>query len=99
MSTPKALSRRQVLQTASLLGVSALAISSAEETAEAAPLSMFASSGLVTGKMKAMKYEELPGLLTKAQVTPHYQAHYGGALKRFLSLEQQFDALYQGQAP
>jgi len=32
-------------------------------------------SGLVTGKMRPLKYEEIPGLLTKDQVTPHYQAH------------------------
>ena len=41
----------------------------------------------------------IPGLLTKDQVTPHYQAHYGGALKRFTALEQQLDTLYQGKEP
>ena len=32
-------------------------------------------------------------------MTPHYQAHYGGALKRFTAIEQQLDALYQGKEP
>src|SRR4029077_10301482 len=44
-------------------------------------------------------YEEIPGLLTKAQVTPHYQAHYGGALKRFVALDQQIDKLVSGKEP
>ena len=60
---------------------------------------MFKDSGLVTGKMKPLKYEAIPGLLTKEQVTPHYQAHYGGALKRFTTIEQQLDGLYQGKDP
>ncbi|MBI3464892.1 MAG: hypothetical protein HY000_17825 [Planctomycetes bacterium] len=47
--------------------------------------------------MKPLKYEEIPGLLTKSQVTPHYQAHYGGALKRFVTLESQLDALLKGK--
>jgi hypothetical protein len=36
MNAARPLSRRQVLQTASLLGVSALALSASDETAEAA---------------------------------------------------------------
>lgn len=60
---------------------------------------MFTNSGLVTGKMKPLKYEEIPGLLTKEQVTPHYEAHYGGALKRFTTIEQQLDKLYSGTEP
>lgn len=97
--TLKALSRREVLQTAGLLGISAAAISSGARAAETVALSFAKDSGLVTGKMKPLKYEEIPGLLTKEQVTPHYQAHYGGALKRFTTIEQQLDGLYQGKDP
>jgi Fe-Mn family superoxide dismutase len=32
-------------------------------------------------------------------VTPHYQAHYGGALKRLTTIEQQLDGLYHGKEP
>jgi superoxide dismutase, Fe-Mn family len=99
MTMPKALSRREVLQTAGLLGVGAAAISSSALAAEAGNLSFAKDSGLVTGKMKPLKYESIPGLLTKEQVTPHYQAHYGGALKRFTTIEQQLDGLYQGKDP
>lgn len=99
MPSLKSLSRREVLQTASLLGVSTAACAVAASPAQAAELHFAKESGLVTGKMKPLKYEEIPGLLTKEQVTPHYQAHYGGALKRFSAIEQQLDKLYQGAEP
>lgn len=101
MTMPKPLSRREVLQTAGLLGISAAAMSSNASAAESVAVGVpFAKeSGLVTGKMKPLKYESIPGLLTKEQVTPHYQAHYGGALKRFATIEQQLDGLYQGKDP
>lgn len=100
MFAPKPLSRREVLQTAGILGISAAAAGTASAAdSPAAGLAMFNESGLVTGKMKPLKYEAIPGLLTKEQVTPHYQAHYGGALKRFTAIEQQLDKLYQGQEP
>jgi Fe-Mn family superoxide dismutase len=100
MSALKPLSRREVLQTASLLGISAAAAGTAfGAESPSAGLAMLKESGLVTGKMKPLKYEAIPGLLTKEQVTPHYQAHYGGALKRFTTIEQQLDGLYQGKEP
>ena len=90
-----------MLQTASLLGITAAATTPTALAADtpSAGLAMLKESGLVTGKMKPLKYEEIPGLLTKEQVTPHYQAHYGGALKRFTTIEQQLDGLYQGKEP
>ena len=101
MSALKPLTRRQVLQTASLLGISAasLSIPPAAGAAENPELSLSPQSGLVTKQPKPLKYEEIPGLLTKSQVTPHYQAHYGGALKRFVTLDQQLDTLYKGNEP
>ena len=62
MSQPKPLSRRDVLQTATLLGVSLVATSGA---AAEGPSAGFLSndSGLVTGKMKPLKYEEIPPLV------------------------------------
>jgi superoxide dismutase, Fe-Mn family len=99
MSNPRALNRRQVLQTATLLGIggTALSMASSARAAEVAPF--VAESGLITGQLKKLKYEEIPGLLTKAQVTPHYTAHYGGALKRFVAIEQQMDKLFAGKEP
>lgn len=94
------LSRREVLQTAGLLGITAAATGTAlAADAPPAGLAMLKESGLVTGKMKPLKYEAIPGLLTKDQVTPHYQAHYGGALKRLTAIEKQIDTLYEGKEP
>lgn len=98
MTQPSALSRREVFRTAAILGVGGTAI--AASGARAADTPLFAvGSGLVTGKPKPLKYEEIPGLLTKAQVAPHYAAHYGGALKRFVAIEEQMDKLFAGKEP
>ena len=101
MTALKPLSRRDVLHTAGLLGISAAAVPTMALAAgqPAADLPFAKDSGLITGKMKPLKYEAIPGLLTKEQVTPHYQAHYGGALKRFTTLEEQLGGLYQAQEP
>ena len=99
MSQPKALSRREVLQTASLLGVGAVGLAFVGESAAAYGITDAEKSGLITGLPKPLKFEEIPGLLTKAQVTPHYNAHYGGALKRFVAIEQNLDKLLQGKEP
>ncbi len=106
MTQPKPLSRREVLQTAAALGIGGTALALAEPLAplaqsaySAEPLPFVAQSGLITGKLKPLKYEEIPGLLTKAQVTPHYNAHYGGALKRWVSLEGRIDKLLESKEP
>jgi Fe-Mn family superoxide dismutase len=85
------------MHTAALLGLGATGMSLAggEEAAEGLPFTQ--KSGLVTGQLKPLKYEEIPGLLTKAQVTPHYNAHYGGALRRFVTIEQQLEKVIQGK--
>lgn len=98
MNQPRPLSRRQVLQTASVLGVGALGVI-ATSAGAAEPLPFAKESGLVTGKLKPLKFEEIPGLLTKAQVTPHYQAHYGGALKRLVIIEENLDRLHADKEP
>jgi Fe-Mn family superoxide dismutase len=50
-----------------------------------------AASALVSGKLKPMKYEELKGFLSKDQLSPHHQAHYGGALKSLLQIETELE--------
>lgn len=44
-------------------------------------------SGLATGKLVSLGYEELPGFLSKEQVGLHHSKHYGGALKALTDLE------------
>jgi Fe-Mn family superoxide dismutase len=91
------LTRREVFHTAAVLGVGAAAAMSTASAAEELPFTK--ESGLVTGKLKPLKYDEIPGLLSKAQVAPHYNAHYGGALKRYLTIEEQLDKLVHGKEP
>jgi superoxide dismutase, Fe-Mn family len=55
-------------------------------------------SALVTGKIKPMKYEELKGFLSKDQLAPHHQAHYGGALKSLLQIETEIDGADRSKA-
>lgn len=93
MTNPHPLSRRDVIRTAAALGIAG----GLGTTAGAQPAP--AGSALVTGTPKPLKYEEIPGLLTRAQVAPHYTAHYGGALKRYLAIEEQFDRLFAGKNP
>lgn len=57
-----------------------------------------AASALVTGKIKPMKYEALPGFLSKDQLTPHHQAHYGGALKSLLQIESELEGADRAKA-
>jgi len=57
-----------------------------------------APSALVTGKPKPMKYEELTGFLSKDQLTPHHQAHYGGALKSLLQIETELEGADRSKA-
>jgi Fe-Mn family superoxide dismutase len=50
------------------------------------------TSGLATGNLKPLKHKEVPGFLSAAQIAPHHTAHYGGALKAFVEVEQKFEA-------
>ena len=52
----------------------------------------------MTGKLKPMKYEELKGFLSKDQLTPHHQAHYGGALKSLLQIETELEGADRSKA-
>lgn len=104
MSQPTPLGRREVLQTAAALGIGGAALALTQQTPAAQagngnPLHFAAQSGLVTGKPKELRYEEIPGLLTKAQLTPHYRAHYSGALTRFNAIETQLDQRFRGKEP
>lgn len=53
-----------------------------------------AESGLATGKPKALRFKEVPGFLSAAQIAPHHTAHYGGALKAFADADAKFEASF-----
>ncbi len=103
MTLPAPLSRREVLTTAATLGVTAITVvlgeGEASEAAARVALPFAEKSGLITGQLKPMKYTELPGLLSKEQLAPHYIAHYGGALRNLLNDEQQLEAMVRSGNP
>ncbi|MBT6330970.1 MAG: hypothetical protein HOJ34_14425 [Kordiimonadaceae bacterium] len=50
-------------------------------------------SGLRTGKMKPIQYTELAGFLSAEQIAPHYNNHYGGALRGHLAIDAQIEQM------
>ncbi len=58
----------------------------------------FAASGLATGAPKPLKHLAIPGFLSAEQMAPHHTAHYGGALKTFVSIDDQFEASFRAAA-
>ena len=61
--------------------------------------SPYAESGLVTGRPKPLRYKEVPGFLSAAQIAPHHTAHYGGALKAFVGVEQRLEKSFSDGKP
>jgi Fe-Mn family superoxide dismutase len=59
--------------------------------ADAEANSPLADSGLSTGKPKPLRHSAIPGFLSAEQIAPHHTAHYGGALKAFLGVENKFE--------
>ena len=48
--------------------------------------------GLVTGQAKPLAYKSIPGFLSEEQITPHYTAHYGGALRGYLAADKKLQS-------
>src|SRR5215204_115114 len=67
--------------------------------AEEGNKSPYAGSGLVTGKVKPLRHKEMPGFLSAAQVTPHHTAHYGGALKAIVGVEDKLEESFTKGTP
>ena len=57
--------------------------------------STYAGSGLITGSAKPLRYKEVPGFLSAAQIAPHHTAHYGGALKAFVGVEAKLEESFK----
>jgi superoxide dismutase, Fe-Mn family len=55
-------------------------------------------SGLATGVAKPLKYSDVPGFLSAAQIEPHHTSHYGGALRAFVGVEDKFEDAYSSGA-
>jgi Fe-Mn family superoxide dismutase len=44
--------------------------------------------GLITGQPNPLHYKSIPGFLSEEQITPHYKAHYGGALRGYIAADK-----------
>ncbi|MCP5380971.1 MAG: Fe-Mn family superoxide dismutase [Kordiimonadaceae bacterium] len=91
----QSISKRKFLNLAATTAASTLAAGAISTRANAQMASMDAMSGLKTGKMKPIRYSELPGFLSAAQIAPHYQKHYGGALNGHLDLDRQINEMLE----
>ncbi len=52
----------------------------------------FSQSGLVTGKKKPINYQSIPGFLSAEQLSPHFEAHYGEALKGYMAADDKLQS-------
>ncbi len=94
------IARREVLRGVAGCAAGIMVVEMAPGAAGAAELSRFPrDSALVTEKPKPLPYAEIPGFLSRAQLSPHHTAHYGGALKALLGHEQQLGKALQGTEP
>lgn len=86
------LSRRNFFFASSGAAAGSFAVPGLSEAAETLD---YSSSGLVTGNLKPLKHKAVPGFLTAEQIAPHHTAHYGGALKTFVSIDAKFEDSFQ----
>jgi Fe-Mn family superoxide dismutase len=89
-----ALNRRNFVFLSSGAAAGSFLASGLADAADGAPLD-FSKSGLATGNLKALKHKEIPGFLSAQQIAPHHTAHYGGALKAFVSIAARFEDSFQ----
>lgn len=85
------ITKRKFITAAALGAVGSVAVGVTQTYAQAGPMDR--DSGLKTGRMKPMSYTELPGFLSAAQIAPHYNDHYGGALRGHLALDEQIEQM------
>lgn len=88
------LSRRNFFFASSGAAAGSLLVPGLAEAAEGEKLD-FSTSGLTTGNLKPLKHREIPGFLSAQQIAPHHTAHYGGALKTFVSIDAKFEDSFQ----
>ncbi len=97
MTKTQKVSRRKFLVTSSGLAAgSVLAVGSAEaRRGGATKTKTTIRSGLQTGKPVPLRYSSIPGFLSAKQLAPHFSAHYGGALRGYVSLDSQLESSSQ----
>ena len=90
--------RRAFLFTSSGAASGSLLVPGLAEAQDGSP-SPYANSGLITSKPKPLRHKEIPGFLSAAQIAPHHTAHYGGALKAFVGVEEKLEASFNQGTP
>ena len=96
MPTP---SRRRFLFSSSGAAAGSFLAPELSAAAEDSPKLDWSSSGLVTGQLKPLRHKSIPGFLSAEQIAPHHSAHYGGALKTFVSIDEKFDQSFRNGTP
>ena len=97
MNEEQRIVRREVLR--GFAGCAAGIMVAEVRPAEAADATFVRGSGLQTGALKPLPYAELPGFLSRQQLSPHHTAHYGGALRALQADEAQLDQMLKGGQP
>lgn len=92
------MNRRQYLFLSSGAAIGSL-IALADGRAQTADTNANAVSGLSSGVLKPLRYMEVPGFLSAEQIAPHHSAHYGGALRAFMNVQNEFDASFEAGEP
>ena len=87
------INRRKFLFRSSGAALGSLLVSGLAAEGDQGPQS---DSGLVTSESKPLKYASIPGFLSEAQISPHHKAHYGGALRGYVDLDQKLQAAAPG---
>jgi Fe-Mn family superoxide dismutase len=90
--------RRNFLFASSGAAAGSFAVSGLLDAAEVAAVD-FSQSGLVTGQPKPLKHKSIPGFLSAEQIAPHHTAHYGGALKAFVSADSKLEESAKSGTP
>lgn len=83
------LSRRNFLYASSTSAVGAFLMPG---LVEASPEDNSPKSGLLTGQVKPLRYPSIPGFLSAEQIAPHYTAHYGGALRGYITADEKLQS-------
>ena len=98
--TERHIQRREVLRGFAGCAAGIMAVELAPKEARGQGKGVYLpDSGLVTRKPKPLPYEEIPGFLSKGQIAPHHTAHYGGALRGFVSADERLSALLRSRQP
>ena len=92
-------SRRRFLFSSSGAAAGSFLAPGLSSAAEDIPKLDWSSSGLVTGQVKPLRHKSIPGFLSAEQIAPHHTAHYGGALKTFVSIDDKFDQSFRNGTP